>query len=549
MIPLGGLGEIGMNLMVYEFAGKLLVVDCGITFPNCETPGVDVIIPDTTFLEENKDRIVGFVITHGHEDHIGAMPHVWPKLGGLVYGTPLTIGLVKRKFKEYRLDMGSLRIAKPRETVQLGPFSIQFIQVTHSIVDACTLAITTPLGTVVHTGDFKMDHTPVDGRPTDLFTLATLGEKGVLALLSDSTNVTRSGSTISEQTVRKTLDTILPRAKGLIILATFASNIQRIIQVLDAAKKMGRKVVLTGRSMINNVQVAKELGYLDIPKDTLVDIKAFGRYPRESLLVLSTGSQGEPNSSLSRIANGDHREIKIQDDDMVVFSSKFIPGNERTIWTLINRLFELGADVLHEKNTDGIHVSGHAPREDLRLMMALTQPKFFMPIHGEMNHLYRHRGLAWEMGIPRDNTLVASNGDVIALDGSSIAIVDSVPSGRVFVDGKGVGDVGDIVLRDRRNISENGFALVVLTLDKETNELLGEPELLTRGVVYEDQNEELLQKAREKIKEALILGPKGMDFREEDEADAHDLAIRALRRFFKRELGRRPMVLPLVMEM
>ena len=550
IIPLGGLGEIGLNLMVYGYQNKLLVVDCGLAFPTPDMPGVDIVIPDTRFLTENRDRIVGFVMTHGHEDHIGALPHIWPNLEGPIHGTAMTLGLLKGKFREHNLlSRTELVEVQYRVPFQLGPFSIRFLQVTHSIVDSAALAITTPLGTIIHTGDFKIDHTPVNERPTDLHSLAALGEKGVLALLSDSTNINRPGFTTSEQTITPVFEKIFPKAKGLLLVATFASNIQRIQQIIFAAVTVGRKVVLSGRSMLANVAVARSLGYLDIPPDTLLEIRDIHNHPRHTLLILSTGSQGEPNSSLARIAAGDHRDIAIQEGDVVVFSSKFIPGNERTIWSLINQLFRCGANVIHENNVPEVHVSGHAPQEDLKLMLALTKPKFFIPIHGETRHLHRHRWLALQMGVASDHAVVLENGDHALLDRDSLKKIGSVPFGRVFVDGKGVGDVGDIVLRDRLHLSEDGLVVVVVVVDKVTNAVLQRPELLTRGVVYENDNQDLLDEAKETVEQALALGPKAMNFTDEEGAGTREVAQRALRRFFKKRLGRRPAVIPLVMEM
>lgn len=550
IIPLGGLGEIGMNLMVYAYEGKYLVVDCGLTFPKEDTPGIDIIIPDVSFLVKHRHDIVGFVLTHGHEDHIGAMPHIWPDLEGPIYGTAMTLALLKGKFKEHGLlDKATMIVMRSREKFQLGPFNICPIQVTHSIVDASALAITTPLGTVIHSGDFKIDHTPIDNRPTDLHTLAQYGESGVLALLSDSTNVVRPGATTSEKEITGVFEELFPRVKGLLVVASFSSNIQRVQQIISVAASIGRKVVLNGRSMLNNIHAARELGYLHIPPDTLVDIKKFNSYPRNQLVLISTGSQGEPNSSLVRIAAGEHKEVTIQPGDVVIFSSKFIPGNERTIWTLINMLFRRGAEVIHEKNEPGIHVSGHAPEEDLKLMLALTRPQFFIPIHGEPRHLHRHRRLAVKMGVLEENTLVAENGDRVSLDGQTIQVIDQVPTGRVFVDGKGVGDVGDIVLRDRKHLSEDGMIVVVLVVEKISGNILQRPELLTRGVVYEDESQELLEEAKEAVEQALAMGPKAMDFSEEESVGVRELSQRALRRFFKRRLGRRPVVIPLVMEM
>ncbi|GAB0056608.1 Ribonuclease J 1 [Candidatus Magnetaquicoccaceae bacterium FCR-1] len=550
IMPLGGLGEIGMNLMVYGYENKLLVVDCGLTFPSPETPGVDFVIPDVRYLVENRERIVGIVLTHGHEDHIGAMPYIWPLLDVPIHATAMTLGLLEGKFREHGLlNQAEMIQAKHRQPVQIGPFNVTFLHVTHSIVDSSALAIRTPLGTIVHTGDFKIDHTPVNDRPTDLYSFAQLGEKGVLALLSDSTNINRSGSTIPEQTVSEAFAKLFPRAKGLLIVATFSSNIQRIQQVMEAAVAANRKVLLNGRSMVANVNVARSLGYIDIPDDLLIDIRKFNSYPRHQVMVISTGSQGEPNSSLVRIATGEHQDIDIRPGDMVMLSSRFIPGNEGSIWSLINLLFKRGAEVIHEKTHPEVHVSGHAPRDDLQLMLALTRPRFFIPMHGERRHLQSHRDLAIRMGIPPERALVIENGDRAVLDRDSLRVDGTIPSGRVFVDGKGVGDVGDIVLRDRMHLAEDGMAVVLLVINKATGEVLQRPELLTRGVVYEDESQELLEEAKDAIEAALALGSKGMDFADDEVVGPSEIAQRALRRFFKRRLGRRPAVFPLVMEM
>ncbi|MBF0189666.1 MAG: ribonuclease J [Magnetococcales bacterium] len=550
IMPLGGLGEIGMNLMVYGYENKLLVVDCGLTFPSPDTPGVDFIIPDARFLVENRERVVGIVLTHGHEDHIGAMPYIWPILQVPIYGTAMTLGLLEGKFREHGLlGQADMIETKHRQPLQVGPFNITFVHVTHSIVDSSALAIRTPLGTIVHTGDFKIDHTPVNDLPTDLYTFAHLGEKGVLALLSDSTNINRPGATISEQTVSDVFTKLFPRAKGLLVVATFSSNIQRIQQVMHAAAAVKRKVLLNGRSMLANVNVARGLGHIDIPDDILIDIRKLDHYPREQVVVISTGSQGEPNSSLVRIASGEHQEIQIRPGDTVILSSRFIPGNERTIWSLINLLFKRGAEVIHEKILPEVHVSGHAPREDLKLMLALTRPKFFIPIHGERRHLQNHRDLALGLGIPETNSLVLENGDRALLTRDSLSLDGTIPCGRVFVDGKGVGDVGDIVLRDRLHLSEDGMVVVVLVIAKAGGEILQRPELLTRGVVYEDENLDLLEEAKDAVEAALALGSKGMDFSDDEVVGAAEIAQRALRRFFKKRLGRRPAVFPLVMEM
>nr|CRH06306.1 Putative ribonuclease J 1. Containing beta-lactamase domain and RNA-metabolising metallo-beta-lactamase domain [Candidatus Magnetococcus massalia] len=549
ILPLGGLGEIGMNLMVYETRGKLLLVDCGLTFPSHENPGVDVIIPDISYLQERKDDVVGIVLTHGHEDHIGALPFIWPEFKCPVFGTSFTLGLVGLKFQEHKLDANYLREVRHREGFQAGPFNLTLYYMTHSIVDASALAIRTHLGTVIHTGDFKFDHTPIDGRISDLFSMAKLGEEGVLCLLSDSTNVTHTGSALSEQSVRPALDEVMGRAKGLVVTATFSSNILRIQQIVDSAVAHGRKVVLNGRSMESNVSVARELGFIKIPPESLITVKQVKEHARDKVCIVSTGSQGEPNSSLMRIAHGEHKEIKLGQDDMVILSSKFIPGNEGAIWGLINLLYDAGVDVVHEKDMPSIHVSGHAPQDDLKMMLALTRPEFFIPLHGEPRHLHLHRRLAISMGVKDHKTLVAENGDRVELDAESVRILERVAHGRVFVDGKGVGDICDIVMRDRRHLSQDGMVAVVMVVEKDTGKLLEGPEILTRGVIHEDENPIFLDEMRQAVAEAIKIGPKGMDFNEDEEVGANDLAVRAIRRFFKKRLGRRPVVLPMVMEM
>ncbi|MBF0423100.1 MAG: ribonuclease J [Magnetococcales bacterium] len=550
IVALGGLGEIGMNLMVYGYEDKLLVVDCGLAFPGIDTPGVDIIIPDVGYLVANRDRVVGFVLTHGHEDHVGAMPYVWPDIESPIYGSAMTLGLLRGKFREHRLlDKATMIEVGNRQPFQVGPFNLCFIQVSHSIVDSSALAIRTDLGTIIHTGDFKIDHTPVDRRPTDLYSLAQYGEHGVLALLSDSTNINRRGATISEKVVAEAFAETFAKAQSLIIVATFASNIQRIQQIFDAAVAVNRRIVISGRSMQTNIEVARSLGFLHIPEGIIVDARSFSGMSRQDIVVISSGSQGEQNSSLTRIAHGEHREISIQPGDMVILSARFIPGNEQTIWSLVNRMSRSGAEVIHEHNMPQIHVSGHAPQEDLKLMLALTRPKFFIPIHGEIRHLHSHRLLAIQMGVAQENALVAENGHRIVLNRDTISIDGQIPSGRTFVDGKVIGDISDIVLRDRRHLSEDGMVVVVLVMEKSSGLMLQRPELLTRGVVYEENNRDLLEQAKAAVEEALLLGPKGMDFADDEGAGPMELTQRAVRRFFKKKLGRRPAVIPLVMEM
>ncbi|MBF0159214.1 MAG: ribonuclease J [Magnetococcales bacterium] len=550
LIPLGGLSEIGMNLMIYQYGDQMIVVDCGIAFPTSDTLGVDLIIPDVQFLVEHRHQVLAFVLTHGHEDHIGALPYIWPQIGCPIYGTDMTLGLVEHRLREHQLHTQARMVhVDYRQPVQIGPFNVCYIRVTHSIVQAAALAITTPLGTVIHTGDFNIDHTPKNGVSTDLFRLAQYGEQGVLALLSDSTNVTVTGNTRSEQVIGKCLDNVLAEATGLVVVTTFASNLHRLQTVIEAAERCGRKVAMLGRSMLTYMQIARSLGLIRLPADSVIDIKAVDYLPRAKLLLLSTGSQGENNSAMVRIANDEQANIRLQAGDTVVFSSAFIPGNETTIWSLVNMLHRKDVQVVHYYSQRDIHVSGHAPQEDLKLMLALTRPRFFIPIHGELRHLNLHRQLAHEMGIDPQHSLVATNGDCVELDGQSVRIVGHVPHGRVFVDGKGVGDVGDVVLRDRKHLSEDGIVVVVMVVEKESGRLLERPELLTRGVVYEDESQDLLEDAKLSVQEALDLGPQALDFGEDEDVGINDLAVRALRRFFKRRLGRRPVVLPLVMEM
>jgi ribonuclease J len=546
IIPLGGLGEIGMNMMAYHCGDDIIVVDCGLMFPEADMLGIDYVIPDISWLRERSAQVRGICLTHGHEDHIGALPFVLQELNVPIYGTALTLGFVNEKLKEYKLDdQVDLRVVKPRDTAVLGCFSVEFLRVAHSIVDGCALAITTPEGVVIHTGDFKIDQTPVDGQLTDLPSFARYGEQGVLALLSDSTNVEREGFTLSEKSVGEAFDEIFPACEGRIIVAAFSSSIHRVQQVADAAARCGRKILLNGRSMVANVRIARELGYLHIPDDLLMDLKELPRMPREQVCMITTGSQGEPRSSLIRIAMDDHKQIKLERGDTVILSSRVIPGNERTISELINHLYRRGAEVYHERTSE-VHVSGHACQEELKLMLNLTRPRFFMPIHGEYRHLMVHSKLARKTGIPEERCILATNGDVVSFYSDTAAIVEKVESGRVFVDGKGVGDVGNVVLRDRKHLSEDGMVVVILGMNKTNGGIIYGPDIVSRGFVFEDESQEYLETARCIVVEAVN------ELSEEMRCDCEEVNTtvrQVLRRFFKKTIERRPVILPVIMEM
>ena len=544
VVALGGLGEIGMNCMAYECNDDLILVDAGLMFPDADMPGVDYVIPDFSWLRERADKLRAILLTHGHEDHIGALPFLLREFPAPIYGTSLTLGILEGKLQEYKVD-ADLHPVQPRDSVQLGCFRVEFIRVAHSVVDGCALAISTPEGVVIHTGDFKLDQTPVDGEVTDLASFARYGDQGVLALLSDSTNVEREGYTISERYVGEALADLFPKCRGRIIVAAFSSNIHRVQQVADVAAANGRKVLLNGRSMVNNVRIARQLGYLTIADDLLMDLRDLNHLPPEQVCIISTGSQGEPMSALVRIAMDDHKQIKLERGDTVILSSRNIPGNERTISELINHLYRRGADVHHEKVSE-VHVSGHASQEELKLMMNITRPRFFLPIHGEYRHLVLHRRLAMKVGIPEERCLLAVNGEVVSFYSDTACIEETVETGRVFVDGKGVGDVGEIVLKDRRHLAEDGMVLVILGVCKQSGELLYGPEIVSRGFVFEDESQEYLQTAREMVREAL--GELSIEFLA-DRDEVRQLVRQTLKRFFKKSIERRPMVLPVILEM
>ncbi len=546
IIPLGGLGEIGLNMMAFQCGPDIIVVDCGLMFPEPDMLGIDYVIPDISWLREQSASVRAICLTHGHEDHIGALPFVLQELNVPIYGTALTLGFVNEKLREYKLDdKVELVVVKPRDTVELGCFRVEFLRVAHSIVDGCALAITTPEGVVIHTGDFKLDQTPVDGQLTDLASLSRYGDAGVLALFADSTNVEREGYTLSEKYVGEAFGDIFPKCRGRIIVAAFSSSIHRVQQVADVAIRCGRKILLNGRSMIANVRIARQLGYLSIPDDMLMDLKELPYLPPEQVCIISTGSQGEPMSALTRIAMDDHKQIKLERGDTVILSSRVIPGNERTISELINHLYRRGAEVFHEKVSE-VHVSGHASQEELKLMLNLVRPRFFIPVHGEYRHLVKHIQLARKVGIPDERCLLATNGDVISFYADTAAIVEKVESGRVFVDGKGVGDVGAIVLKDRKHLSEDGMVVVIIGMNQSSGATIYGPDIVSRGFVFEDESQEYLENARNIVVGALE------ELNTEMRCDCEEVkqAVRqALRRFFKKTIERRPVILPVILEM
>lgn len=502
VIPIGGLNEIGKNMTLLEFDNQILIIDCGMSFPEDEMYGIDIVIPDFTYLIENREKIVGMIITHGHEDHIGAIPYLLRHVKIPVYGTRLTLGLVGNKLKEHQV-VGDLRTIEAGDKIKLGCFNIETIRTTHSIADAICLAIDTPAGMIFHSGDFKIDYTPVDGEPIDFSKLAELGKKGVTLMLCDSTNAVRQGFTASERVVGETIENIFRTAKTRIIIATFSSNVHRVQKIIENAVKMGRKVAISGRSMENVVALAIELGYLNIPEGTLVDLKMTKNIPDDKLVIITTGSQGEPMSALSRIASGEHRSVKLKKGDMVILSSTPVPGNEKTVSNVVNKLFEKGAEVIYSDIAD-IHVSGHACQEELKLLHSLIKPKFFMPVHGEYRHLIQHARLAESLGMSRDNIFVLENGDILSVNKRKAALSEAhVEADAILVDGLGVGDVGNIVLRDRKLLSESGLIIVVAAIEKESQTVVSGPDVISRGFVYVRENEHLMDEARRVAVEAL----------------------------------------------
>ena len=543
IIPLGGLGEIGKNLTVVRCGDEIIVIDCGLMFPDDEMLGIDLVIPDITYLLENIDLVKAIVLTHGHEDHIGALPYVLRNLNVPVYGTKLTLGILEGRLRENNVDSSSLVPVKPGDLIHIGCFKVGFVNVSHSIADAVALYIKTPLGTIVHTGDFKLDQTPVDGKVTDFHKFAELGDQGVLVMLADSTNAERPGHTLSEKTVGVAFDEAFRNIKDRIIIATFSSNVHRIQQVIDTAHKYNRKVAVLGRSMVNVSNISAELGYLNIPDGVLIDIDEINNYPPSNIVIITTGSQGEPMSALTRMSTSDHRKVGIVPGDTVIISATPIPGNEKLVSRTIDNLLKQGANVIYEK-TSGIHVSGHASQEELKLIHNLVRPKFFIPVHGEYRHLRKHAMLAQDLGMPKENVFVAENGNIIEFTKEKGGIVGKVPSGIVLVDGLGVGDVGNIVLRDRRQLSQDGILIIVVTMDKEMGAVVAGPDIVSRGFVYVRESEELMEEAKEKVKMAL---EKCEDNNITEWAVIKSNVRDALGRYLYERTRRRPMILPIIM--
>jgi ribonuclease J len=545
IIPLGGLGEIGLNMMVFEYGESMFVVDAGLMFPEDYMLGVDYVIPDMTYLKEKRGKISGIILTHAHEDHIGALPYLLRHVDAPVFGTPFTLGLVRHKLDESPIQhTGRLHEVNPGEKLKIGDFELNFIRVSHSVVDGIGLAIQTPLGLIIHTGDFKLSQTPIKGMGTDSKAFEKFGEKGVLALLSDSTNVEKEGETISAVEIGKTLAKITEGSSGRIIIALFASNIARIQQVVNIAKTRERKIIFNGRSIEVSLDIAKQLGYIDIPDGMEIDIRELNMYPDDEIIIVTTGSQGEPMSALARMASGTHRQIKAKDGDTVILSSKFIPGNEKAIANIINRLYKRGANVIYEKISE-IHVSGHAFRDELKKMIRMTRPKYFIPIHGEYRHLILHARVAEESAVEKEHILIAENGQIIEFDESGVRIGGDVITGRVLVDGKGIGDVGRSVLKERRVLSEEGLVAVKLAFDEETGIIVYGPEIDSRGFVFETETGHLLEDAICVILEIV----------EEISPDVanrvnmvRDKVQKALRQYFYFTIGRRPVILPFIIE-
>ena len=543
IIPLGGLEQIGMNITAFEYEDSIIVVDCGLSFPGDDMLGIDLVIPDVSYLKQNIDRVKGFVITHGHEDHIGALPYVLKEINVPVYATKLTMGLIENKLKEHVMPKPVKRkVVKYGQSINLGCFRVEFIRTNHSISDAGALAIFSPVGTVVHTGDFKVDFTPVSGETIDLERFGELGKKGVLALMADSTNVQKPGYTMSEQTVGKVFDTIFAEnEKSRIIVATFASNVDRVQQIINSAEKYGRKVVVEGRSMVNVISTATELGYLNVPNNIMIEMEQMQNYPPEKLVLITTGSQGEAMAALSRMAANIHRKVSIMPGDTVIFSSRPIPGNEKSVSKVINELAEKGAKVIVQDT----HVSGHASQEEIKLIYSLVKPQYAIPVHGEYQHLKAHAELAQQMGIPKENTIILSSGDVLDLCEDHAVLIGKVQAQGIMVDGLGVGDVGNIVLRDRQYLSENGLIIIVLTLEKYTNQLLAGPDIVSRGFVYVRESEYLMDEAREVVYSAL---ERCLDNHVTDWTKIKTEIKDSLSDYLWKKMKRNPMILPIIME-
>ena len=543
---LGGLNEVGKNMTLFEYGEDMFLVDCGLAFPDQDMLGVDLVLPDFTYVERNADRIRGIVITHGHEDHIGGLPYLLKVLNVPVYGTKLTIGLIQGKLREHGLlNSATLNVIKPGDVITLGGFTVESIHVNHSIPDALGLAIRCEGGTIVHTGDFKIDTTPIDGGMMDLGRLAEIGQEGVLCLMSDSTNAERPGFTESERKVGESFETLFRKAgNNRIIVATFSSNIHRVQQIMNVAASLGRKVALVGRSLENVVSISAELGYLNIPEGIVIDINMINRYPADKLVIITTGSQGEPMSALTRMAFSDHRKVEIHPNDYVIISATPIPGNEKTVSRVVNELMKLGADVVYEKMYE-VHVSGHACQEELKMIMGIVKPKYFIPVHGELKHLRKHAGLALSMGIPKENILIADNGRVAEISKKALRCTSTVPAGRVFVDGYGVGDVGSVVLRDRKHLAQDGLVIVAVCIDRESGMIVSGPDVVTRGFVYVKESEELINAAREVAVEAIEAQTDGGYF----DWNSIKASLRdEISHLMYERTKRSPMILPVIME-
>lgn len=544
IMALGGLNEVGKNMTVVEYKDEIIVIDAGLSFPDDDMLGVDIVIPDVTYLIKNKEKIKGIFITHGHEDHIGALPYILKKINVPVYGAKLSIGLIQVKLKEHKLNNVKLNVITPRQVIKLGNMDVEFIKNNHSIPDACSIAIHTDQGIIYHTGDFKIDLTPIDGDVMDMHRICELSKKGVLLMLADSTNAERPGSTMSEKTVGAGLDDLFRKAvQSRVIVATFASNIHRLQQIINTAEKFNRKVAVSGRSMINVVGVASELGYLEIPENMLIDLNDLSKYEDNEIVLITTGSQGEPMSALARMASAEHKKVEIKNGDLIIISAHPIPGNEKLISKVINCLFEKGAEVVYED--EDIHVSGHAKQDELRLLHRLVKPKFFMPAHGEYRMLKKHAELAEDLGMPSQNIFVNKTGDVLEIDRNSAKVVGTIQTGNVLVDGLGVGDVGNIVLRDRKHLSEDGLMIVVVTISKENGRVLAGPDIISRGFVYVRESEDLMDGAKNVIKDVL---KECEDRNIKEWAYLKNNIKENLREYLYQKTKRNPMILPIIME-
>ncbi|MGI6449794.1 MAG: ribonuclease J [Desulfitobacteriia bacterium] len=544
IIPLGGLGEIGKNMTVIRYDNQMLIIDAGLAFPEDDMLGIDIVIPDYSYVIENKDLLLGILVTHGHEDHIGTLPYLLKEIDAPIFSTRLTLGLIEAKLKESNVNNLKATAVKPGDSIKLGVFKIDFIRVSHSIPDSVGLAIHTPLGTIVHSGDFKLDHTPVTTEILDIYKFSELGQKGVLCLMSDSTNVERPGFTMSERRVGQMFDDVFRNAKERIILASFASNVHRVQQVITAAFKTNRKVAIVGRSMLNYATIAAELGYLTIPEGTLVDVEEIIQLPGNQACIITTGSQGEPMSALTRMAMSDHKRVEIQPGDTVVISANPIPGNEKSVARTIDQLFKLGANVIYEPMS-GVHVSGHASQEELKLMINMVKPRYFIPVHGEYRMLIKHGQLAEQLGIAQENIFVAENGSIIEFTKNGACLAGKVPSGRILVDGLGIGDVGNIVLRDRKQLSQDGILIVVIALRKADGEILAGPDIVTRGFVYVRESEAMLEEAKQKIKATT---ERCLENGMIEWAVLKNQIRETLSKHLYEKTKRRPMILPIIQE-